>query len=151
MATTVRYASATKLSMSQTREDIEQLLYKHGADKFAYGNDLERGYSMISFSIRIGKASRQVRMILPVRDEENEQVKKSKWRCLYLAVKAKLVAVDEGISTFENEFMANIVLPSGQTMQEWASPQIEQAYKTNRMPELLPGIESPNRLIEAKK
>lgn len=57
---------------------------------------------------------------------------------LALVVKAKLEAVESGISTFEQEFMAHIVLPNGQTTGQWMIPQIEAAYKTGTMPALLP-------------
>ena len=39
---------------------------------------------------------------------------------------------------FEDEFLAHIVLPNGQTMGEFAKPQIAQAYDSGEMPSLLP-------------
>jgi hypothetical protein len=55
-----------------------------------------------------------------------------------LAVKAKLEVVESGISTFEDEFMPHIVLPSGQTVSEWMGPQITAAYLSGLMPPMLP-------------
>jgi hypothetical protein len=43
---------------------------------------------------------------------------------LVAVVKAKLVAVEDNISTLEREFVADLVLPNGQTMHEWARPQL---------------------------
>lgn len=54
-----------------------------------------------------------------------------------LCIKAKLEAVETGISSFEEEFLAYIVLPDGSTVGEWAAPQIEQVYTTGRMPPMM--------------
>lgn len=57
---------------------------------------------------------------------------------LALVIKAKLEAVESGISIFEDEFMANIVLPDGQSVSEFMRPQIALAYDKGDMPKLLP-------------
>ena len=49
-------------------------------------------------------------------------------------MKAKLEAVDAGISTFEDEFLSATLLPDGHTVGEWAQPQLEHAYSTGLMP-----------------
>jgi hypothetical protein len=56
-----------------------------------------------------------------------------------LAIKAKLEAVEAEISTFEDEFLAYIVLPDGSTFGDWARPQIAAVYELNTMPALMPG------------
>ncbi|MDQ2830875.1 MAG: hypothetical protein M3Y74_17745 [Chloroflexota bacterium] len=38
--------------------------------------------------------------------------------------------------------MPYLVLPNNATVEEWAIPQIEEAYRTKRMPPLLPGAET---------
>ena len=55
-------------------------------------------------------------------------------------IQAKLEAVECGISMFEDEFMANIVLPGGQTVSDFMKPQIEKAYELGTPPQLLPGV-----------
>ena len=62
------------------------------------------------------------------------------WRALALVVKAKLEAVDAGITVFEEEFLAHIVLPDGRTVGQFTLPQVESAYLTGKMPKLLPGL-----------
>ena len=58
-------------------------------------------------------------------------------------IKAKLVAVKDSISTLEREFMADLVLPNGQTMHEWARPQLARGESVSFLPttsrELGPG------------
>lgn len=65
-----------------------------------------------------------------------EKAGRQKWRCLALVIKAKLEAVESGIATFEDEFMANIVMPDGKTVGTHMRPKIEAAYQSNKMPAL---------------
>jgi hypothetical protein len=62
-----------------------------------------------------------------------------RWRALALAVKAKLEVVESGIATFEEEFMAHIVMPDGRTVGEHVAPRIEEAYTSGQPLALLPG------------
>ncbi|HPP53681.1 MAG TPA: hypothetical protein PK777_12075 [Thermoguttaceae bacterium] len=66
-----------------------------------------------------------------------EQACRQRWRALALAVKAKLEAVESGLSTLEEEFLAWILLPGNTTVGQLMRPQIERAYLTGDMP---PGI-----------
>ena len=60
------------------------------------------------------------------------------WRALALVIKAKLEAIASGISCFEDEFMAHIVMPDGKTVSQHIRPGIAAAYATGKMPLLLP-------------
>lgn len=73
-----------------------------------------------------------------------EQAVRQRWRALALVIKAKLEAVEAGITIFEDEFLAHIVLPDGRTAGEYMIPQIEEAYQTGRMPPLLPQLMERN-------
>ncbi len=148
------YAEKTSVSVSRTKADIEDLVQKHGADQFVSG--YKGDIAVIGFSME----GRQIRFFLPLPDknaseywhtpgrgqrrtEEGayaawEQACRSRWRALYLIVKAKLEAVEAGISTVEREFFYDIVLPDGRTAGEWMAPQIEEAYQTGQMPAMLP-------------
>ena len=46
----------------------------------------------------------------------SEQGKRSRWRALYLVVKAKLEAVSSGIVSMEDEFLAQTVMNDGETV-----------------------------------
>lgn len=67
-------------------------------------------------------------------EEAHAQAIRARWRGLLLIVKAKLEAVDAGISTFEREFLADILLPDGRSLHEWIKPQIAEAYESTAMP-----------------
>lgn len=144
----------TSVSVSKTKADIEDLIQKAGAGQFVSG--YKENMAVIGFSL----ANRQIRFVLPLPDKQDqkfwftperrtkrsekqayeawEQACRSRWRSLYLIIKAKLEAVDSGISTIEREFFYDIVLPDGKTVGEFMAPQIEVAYKTGEMPPLLP-------------
>jgi hypothetical protein len=148
------YASGTSVPSDRTRVEIERTLQRFGATSFAYA--WEDDTAMIGFKI----AGRMVRMTLPLpdmndptirltpagRNRTETQVKEAwageerrRWRALLLVIKAKLTAVQDGISTIEREFMADVILPDGQTVGAWLGPQIEKAYDRGTMPALMPG------------
>ena len=152
------YAENTAVTSERSRAEIERTLSRYGADSFVYGWD--RGMAMVGFRVN----TRQVKFLIPLPDRNDkefkytpargqrrsdsqaeaayEQAVKQKWRALSLVVKAKLEAVESGITTFDEEFMAHIVLPNGQTTGEVMVPQIEEAYATGKMPAMLPQLGS---------
>lgn len=141
------YARTTTVPVERTQAQLEQVLMKHGATQFVRGWDEAQAMAKVAFTLE----GRQVRLTLPldVPDEYNgtllqnqkaaDQANRAKWRSLLLVVKAKLIAVEDGISTIEREFMADVVLPNGNTLSEWAAPQLAVAYETGAMPALMPG------------
>lgn len=150
------YAEKTSVSVSKTKADIEELIQRYGAEQFVSG--YKDNIAIIGFAM----VGRQIKFVLPLPDKQAmqywytpgrgqrrtdeaahaawEQACRSRWRALYLIVKAKLEAVDAGISTIEREFLYDIVLPDGRTAGEWMAPQIDTAYQTGQMPPLLPMI-----------
>ncbi len=152
------YAQGTAVSSDSSLSEIKRTLQRYGADQFMHMEDTREGYAMIAF--RIG--TRQVKMMLPLPDPQSkefthtpargfarapkeaqaawEQSCRQRWRALALIVKAKLEAVQSGISTIDREFLADILLPDGRTFHEWAEPQIERIYLTGHMPPLLPSL-----------
>ena len=140
-----RYASNTSVSSDRSRQEIESTLAKYGATAFMYGNNQKQAVIVFEFS---GKRMKFVlelpssattpkgrRPHNPTKYLDAEH--RRRWRSLALSIKSKLVAVNDGISTIEYEFMANIMLPNGLTVGEWAGPQIESAYETGKMPPML--------------
>ena len=69
-----------------------------------------------------------------------EQACRIKWRALALTIKAKLEAVETGITTFESEFLSYTVLPNGKTVAEEILPKLDLINKSGAMPKLLPGM-----------
>ena len=151
------YAEKTTVSVAKSKADIEDMVQRAGAGQFVSG--YKDNLAVIGFTM----ADRQIRFVLPLpsKDEKQfwytperrnkrsdeqayaawEQACRSKWRSLFLIIKAKLEAVESGISTVEREFFYDIVLPDGKTVGEWMAPQLEAAYESGKMPPLLPMFE----------
>ena len=58
---------------------------------------------------------------------------------LALVIKAKLEAVEAGITTFDEEFLAHIVMPGGHSIGQFVIPRLEEVYRTGQAALLLPG------------
>jgi hypothetical protein len=50
--------------------------------------------------------------------------------------------VDSKITTFEEEFLAHIMIPGGATFGEWAAAQLPAIYANGKMPPML-GMGAP--------
>lgn len=141
---TTRYAAGTDVPSSRSRDEIERTLTRYGATRFQYGWE-EDGETMRAV-IQFVKDNLVIRFLLtfPSREDPEftltptgrdrsdaamaaayEQAVRSKWRALLLVVKAKLEAVETGITTFEQEFLPHVVLPGGHTVADEVLPQIE--------------------------
>lgn len=67
-----------------------------------------------------------------------EQETRQRWRALSLTVKAKLEAVECGITTLEQEFLAFVVLPGqDKTIGEWIIEKALPQIRGGEMPKML--------------
>jgi hypothetical protein len=129
-----KYARETEVPAERSRSEIEQTLKKYGATSFGYG--WQESGAIVVFEFK----GRRMKFSLPMPDESfpnRGKEERRRWRSLLLSIKAKLVTVDDGISTVETEFMGHIILPNGMTVSEWMHPQIDTAYRDGKMPPLL--------------
>lgn len=146
-----KYASDTKVSAEKSRMEIEKVLARYGATQFFYASEV--GKAIVGFTAH----DRIVKMVLPLPDlsefeypplrrgqyyktkrtKEQQlsafnQAVRTKWRCLLLAIKAKLEIVESGIATFEQEFLSHIMIYDGRTVGEAIRPQLEQSYSSGK-------------------
>jgi len=147
------YAEKTSVPVDRSKAEIEKTLTRYGADQFIYAT--KKDCAMIAFRMN----EKFVRFVVPFPNPNDEKFIKTptgrirrgntvneayeqeirrRWRALALVIKAKLEAVDSGITLFEEEFMAHILLPNDQTVGEFMIPHIEEAYQKGKMPNLLP-------------
>jgi hypothetical protein len=129
------YAEHTKVPVDQTKTEIERTLVRYGADRFAYFT--EAGKAVIVFEAK----DRRLRFDLPLPAGEADKDKKArrqKWRALLLCIKAKLESVSSGIESFEEAFLAHVVMPDGQTVSAHIQPRIAEAYEGGKMLALMP-------------
>lgn len=149
-----QYAARTEVGSEKSRAEIERTLTRYGATHFAYMT--APGQAVVAF--RYG--ARQVRFVIPLPDRaaaeftrtptgkvatataaesKYEQAIRQRWRALALVVKAKLEAVESGIASFEEEFFAYTVLPSGRTVFEDVGAAVDAAIDTGMPTRLMLG------------
>lgn len=147
-----RYAQNTSVPADRSRDEIEKTLICYGASGFGYSwerrevaiNPIptrgprteQRMFAMIVFHFK----DRHVRLELPMPNEREvgtvtkaEQATRQRWRALLLVIKAKLEAVESGISTLEQEFLANIVTQDGRTVGQVLVPRLSEAVESGRL------------------
>lgn len=152
----MRYAENTSVPVDRSKSEIEKVLVAYGATGFMYGISAEQ--SVIMFRAN----SRMVKFVLPLPSPDDDQFRRTetgrtrktnkvpeafeqevrrRWRALSLAIKAKLEAVSTGITLFDEEFLAHIVLPGGKTVAEESIPRIDEMYKSGKNIPMLPLLE----------
>ena len=148
-----RFAVNTTVSVEKSKAEIERILTRYGADSFMYGS--KKG-GIASAMIMFSHSGKQIKFVLPLPNPDRfkltpagrrrrsvddmlkayEQACRQSWRALCLSIKGKLVTVESGITTFEQEFLAHILLPNSQTVGEHVLPMVNQAYLDGKMPPL---------------
>ena len=148
-----RYAEDTSVTSDRSKTEIEHTLARYGASEFVYASRSDS--ALIGFTM----ADRRVRLTLPLpasddpaftstptgraramaaAKSEREAEIRRRWRALALVIKAKLEAVETGISTFDDEFLSGILLPGGFTVGDRMIPALPDAYQGRPLPPLLP-------------
>jgi hypothetical protein len=138
------YAHGTLVSTVASRSEIERTLKRFGASDVLC---LEwRGKAAVVFEyrgMRVRLSANLPTEVLtpkgrrPLHPEKAlEQETRERWRALLVSVKGRMSSIEAGIETFEVAFMSHILLPNGQTVSEWALPQVEKAYQSGEMPPL---------------
>lgn len=149
------YAESTSVSVDKSRAELEKLLAKSGATQRMIGSDDDAGFAFVVFRL----ADRHVRLRVPLpkldafklrtvrrcrvdatpeqQRQAHEQACRARWRAVVLLLKAKLEAIELGLSTVEREFLADVFLPDGRTVHEFLEEPLRDAYLGGTMPPLL--------------
>jgi len=144
----MRYARRTQVGSEKSRGEIEHLLCRYGATRFAYGIDETR--ALIGFQFK----AKQIRLVLPLPNRADKrfwyshngrrkrteadayeawsQACRQLWRALVLCIKSKLESVESGIESFDVAFLPYVVLPNGKTVADHVLPALE----ANQLPQL---------------
>lgn len=161
-----RYAADTSVSSESSRGEIERTLSRYGANQFMYGWGEHEGQEVAIVGFRAHERQIRFHLVLPDRNSREfthtpargnrrsdaesikayEQAVRQRWRALALTIKALLEAIEVGILTFEEAFLAHIMLPDGSSVGQTVLPKVAEAYDTGSMPSLLPAYQ---RQIEA--
>ncbi len=130
----------TKVPVSRSQDGIRSLLRKHGARRFAFGEDF--GENGTPFAVvRFEHEGLAVRLKVPLKliDEDEaerrtqynhksvartladqeERESRRIWRVIHHNLKARMESVEEGVETFVEAFMAHVVnRTTGMTIYE---------------------------------
>jgi len=127
------YAKRTDVPVARTKGEIEETVKnRYGAT--AFGIMEASGIAQIAFRMN----ERNILFKLTVPDDP--QMERSIWRAMLLTIKGKLESAERGIETFEEAFLANIVMPTGLTVAEHTIPTIEDNYRDGGNIPLLPDM-----------
>lgn len=137
------YAADTTVPLERSIAEIVTMLRKAGAESI--GQMQERDSFVIVFAL----ADRRMKFKVPLvtgycgpsvaRNGRTidavariEQQNRQKGRALLLVIKAKLESVESHVETFEQAFLANIMLAGGQTVYEQVAEPIAREYQSGR-------------------
>ncbi len=133
------YAADTSVSVMRSIEEIRTLVMKSGGAQFILKEDV--GIAAVCFKLHdrivmfdltlpertafATKPSRR-RWASPLKRSETEQQKaweqacRSRWRALLLTIKSKLVSIEAGVETFEEAFLAHVMVPGAKGSERFA-------------------------------
>jgi hypothetical protein len=154
-----KFAETTDVPVERSQAEIQRTIQRYGASSFMTGYQGRR--AIVAFESH-GKRVRFDLQLPDPKDEEFtkgrinqhsstltdrppekaaalwEQACRQRWRALLLLIKAKLEAVEAGITTFEEEMLSHIVMPDGRTVSETIVPGLEKAItEGGKLPPLL--------------
>ena len=138
------YAEKTTIAFDRSIRDIVSMLRNFGADSF--GQIEDRG----SFAIQFFSNERLIRFRvkfpeldqMPSHDgnrrelsdkqrlDRVDQAKRQRGRALMLVIKAKLESIRSEVETFEQAFLANVVMADGQTVFDRIQAPIAAEYQS---------------------
>jgi hypothetical protein len=118
------YAERTTVPYDKTIRDIIALVRKAGAQQVG---QMEED---LCLTFMFALDDRQIRF--RVAWEKSPASQRQRARALLLVVKAKLESVASGVETFEQAFLANIVLSDGSTVHERVSGDLRLEYSNRR-------------------
>lgn len=147
-----RYAQNTEVSIDRSEAEIKKLLMRYGAWEIvsAWREDV----AVIGF--RFHNVAIKFRLVLPAKTDPEfcetptgktrcsetalqawERACRQRWRALKLIIQAKMEAVESRITTFEDEFLANIVIADGSTVGDAIIPRLASLKSSNHAIALL--------------
>jgi hypothetical protein len=138
------FAAGTTVPVERSRAEVERILVRYGASAFSSSWDARRatvGFAFKRWHVRFDleypdpgerrfthAAGRyQPRSKADAARAYDAELRRL-WRSLAILLKAKLDCVTSGVTTFEKEFLAALVIPgTNETVAELAIPQLTAA------------------------
>jgi hypothetical protein len=145
------FAEGTSVPVSRSREELHAILEKACADEIGFYT-ASGGRARCAFKIDgllcavemppVDREAMAKRLTSRGRgiDDLVAAEERRRWRALLLVIKAKLEAVASGISTLEEQFLANVVLANGRLLVDELRPRLKELAASANAPSLLPDV-----------
>ena len=134
------YGKDTEVPFERSIAEIVGLVRKAGAQQIAQMEEPEH----YTLQFRLAQRAIRFRVTFPTAAEVaakkgprqdaarfEAQWRRQRARALLLVIKAKLESVESGVETFEQAFLANVVLPGGGTVHERVTDAIALEYRSS--------------------
>ena len=105
------YAKGTRIPVKDSRDTIAALIKRFAVHNCATG--ILDGQDFVMFDHE-GQTYR-----FTVEPHKSEGEYRRRWRCLVLHIRSSLVIINEGVRDFSTVFMADRILPNGQSLGEY--------------------------------
>lgn len=135
------FAVDTKVPVIQTQAEIEQLVEDRGATGYMRGKDENRAvvcWKMKNRQIMFELPLDQVAKVAKESQGRAEKLERQLWRALLLCIKAKLTSFETGVESFEDAFLAQLVVPTADgragRFGRIAAASIKEAYDKGAVP-----------------
>jgi hypothetical protein len=135
------YAATTEVPFERSISEIIGLLRRAGADQIGQMESRESftlqftmADRMIRFRVHFPTAEQIAKMTGPRQDPQKvgDQWRRQRGRALLLVIKAKLESVESKVESFEQAFLANVVMADGSTLYERVQEPIALEYSTGK-------------------
>lgn len=135
---------ATDVHWSKTQAQIYKLLGELGVFEIRFTNLRDKFALEFLISLGSDEKPRAVRIVVPIKHSTEDESRREKelnsvHRILFHHLKAKFVAVAAGLTEFEQEFMAHLVINdkngNSSTMGELLLPQYKKGLESGQNPE----------------
>ena len=130
------YAEGTNVPVERSEAEIKRVLQKYGSEKIGIMSEPTK--ATIYFSVK----GRDVQLVIPLvrkgdpfpgkkgyvwNEKSAEAETRRRWRVMVLTLKAMLEAIDSGITTFDQVFLAHVVIPgTGRTIGDEIVPKLPE-------------------------
>jgi len=147
---------STQVNWTKSQASIYKMLGELGIYQIRFTNLKDKFALEFLVVLEEGKKPRAVRIIVPIKYRGEDEVKRTKelnivHRILFNHLKAKFIAVQTGLTEFEEEFMAHLLITdkngNSTTIGDLMLPQYRKQLEEGKSKDfkLLPESEKPEK------
>ncbi|HDY88570.1 MAG TPA: hypothetical protein ENH82_10750 [bacterium] len=135
-----KYAKDTTVTIEKSKIQIQKLFIDWGITEFFFGTSIRGDGIGFQYNGRTYKWNIIIPKEKHLTDNQQRARGRQRWRILYMSLKMKLEEVSSGAETFEDQFLAKMCLPNGNTVADFMKlPENVAKLAESKMPSLLTG------------